>query len=255
MIPALLSAAAALLIWPTARTAVTRLVALSPPPRRTRWRPDFRLLVVLCALPVIVLFGLSGALAVALVALAGWRQCQSRRRTKSELATAKAFAEALRTAVAELRAGAPPATAAEVASADAPSEVASAMNALAGSARFGVEPPRSAGAQGQVATAWILSRKHGLPLADLLDAVRRDVVDKTRFLTRADANMAGPRASAAVLAFLPAIGVLLGEAVGARPLHVLTGTGPGQFLLVLGCALILAGVGWTSRLTRPAALR
>jgi tight adherence protein B len=248
----LLCTAAALLVWPAARS---RIAVLMPdrPPRRSRLDP--RWLLVFAALPVVALLGPAGTVGATFLTFAGWRQLQTRKRAKTELAAATALAEALRTTVAELRSGAPPATAAEAAAADAPPGAAATMQALATSARFGVELPRGAGAAGQVAKAWTLSRRHGLPLADLLDAVRRDVVANTRFSTRADANMAGPRASAAVLAFLPGIGVLLGEATGARPLHVLFGTSAGHVLLMLGSVLVLAGVTWTSRLTRLEVVR
>lgn len=252
---ALLCMAAALLSWPAASTATIRLAALTPREPRQRRRSDARLLLALSLLPVIALLGAAGAISTALLTFAVWRQRESKKRTKSEFATATAMAEALRTMVAELRSGAPPATAADAAAEDAPSEVGAAMRALATSARFGVELPQGTGPQGQVVKAWSLSRRHGLPLADLLDAVRRDVVASARFLTRADASMAGPRASAAVLAALPGVGVLLGEAIGARPLHILTSTSAGHVLLVLGSALILAGVAWTSHLTKVGATR
>jgi tight adherence protein B len=61
--------------------------------------------------------------------------------------------------------------------------------------------------------------------------------------------MAGPRASAAVLAGLPVFGVLLGELSGARPLHVLVGTAEGQVLLVLGAVFLASGLWWTKRIT------
>jgi tight adherence protein B len=66
--------------------------------------------------------------------------------------------------------------------------------------------------------------------------------------------MAGPRASAAVLAGLPAVGLLLGEAMGVQPLRVLSTTGTGQTLLVVGTGLLCAGVLWSARLTDRAVL-
>ncbi|MTD59641.1 type II secretion system F family protein [Amycolatopsis pithecellobii] len=252
---ALLATAAALLIWPAGKTATTRLATVSPRARRPPWSPDSRWLLVLFALPVVALLGTASATAAVLLLLAVWIQRRSRKRTKSQLIAAQAMAEALGTTVAELRGGASSAAAAEAAAADAPRDVAVVMNALASSARFGVEPPKLTGPRGQLTTAWNLSRRHGLPLADLLDAVRRDIVGSSRHLARADASMAGPRASAVVLASLPAVGVLLGEAVGAKPLHILSGTAAGHTLLMLGCAFVLAGVAWTSRLTKPEAIR
>ena len=48
---------------------------------------------------------------------------------------------------------------------------------------------------------------------------------------------------------MPLVGLLLGEASGARPLAVLSGTWFGQVLLVLGTGLLCAGALWTVRLT------
>jgi tight adherence protein B len=66
--------------------------------------------------------------------------------------------------------------------------------------------------------------------------------------------MAGPRASATVLALLPCVGVALGEAMGAAPVNVLLSTPMGQLLLVVGCALVWAGMAWTAKLTEQAVL-
>lgn len=243
--------ALSLLAWPAPRDPLARLV----PPTRS-WRPpvhvDAKKWAVLALVPLVPLLGLGGAIAVGLLSAAVWWQRRSRRRTKARLASAKAMTEALRTIVGELRSGAPPATAAEAAAADAPQEVAEKMRSLAASARYGSELAvgDSSPVQRQLTKAWSLSRRHGLPLADLLDAVRRDVAGTARFLARADAHMSGPRASAAVLAALPGLGLVLGQAMGARPLHVLTSTSIGQSLLLLGGGLILAGIAWSTRLTR-----
>ena len=45
----------------------------------------------------------------------------------------------------------------------------------------------------------------------------------------------------------------MGSGVGADPWAVLTTTGTGQVLLVLGACLEGAGLAWTSRLVRRAA--
>jgi tight adherence protein B len=269
VISALCCCSLALLAWPERRSAAGRLAALGTSQKKKgieRAGPRFgsRRLLIIGLLPVVVLLGPVGGVSAALLIAAGWQQRRMRQRTKAEIAGSTAMAEALRTAVAELRSGTPPAVAAETAAADAPADVAAAMRALAGSARFGGEAGTTttttvsrSGSRlpEQLAVAWSLSRRHGLPLADLLDAVRRDVAAAGRFAARADASMSGPRASAAVLAALPGVGLLLGEAMGARPAHVLIGTSAGQALLGLGSALILAGVLWSAKLTRPSALR
>ncbi|WP_407690032.1 type II secretion system F family protein, partial [Saccharomonospora iraqiensis] len=101
----------------------------------------------------------------------------------------------------------------------------------------------------RLSVAWSLADEHGIPLADLLDVVRRDLDATVRSAGRTEAGMAGPRTSAGVLALLPAVGIALGEATGAAPLAVLTGTGLGAVLLLVGTGLVLAGVLWTSALT------
>ncbi len=102
----------------------------------------------------------------------------------------------------------------------------------------------------RMARAWALAERHGVALADLLDAVRRDIERRTAFRRDVEAKMAGPRSTAAVLTGLPVFGLLFGEAVGSAPIAVLTGGLLGQLLLLAGVALLCAGVGWTLRLTR-----
>jgi tight adherence protein B len=52
---------------------------------------------------------------------------------------------------------------------------------------------------------------------------------------------------------LPAVGLLLGVALGADPLAVLAGTPVGRAALVLGATLWLAGRWWIRRLVALAA--
>ncbi|MGH3529759.1 MAG: type II secretion system F family protein, partial [Pseudonocardiaceae bacterium] len=66
------------------------------------------------------------------------------------------------------------------------------------------------------------------------------------------AQLAGPRATAAVLAGLPLLGLALGQAVGAAPLRVLCQTVVGQVLLVIGTAATCVGVLWSARLVSGA---
>ncbi|MFD1050398.1 type II secretion system F family protein, partial [Kibdelosporangium lantanae] len=102
--------------------------------------------------------------------------------------------------------------------------------------------------------AWALADRHGLPLADVLTAVVRDLEQRARFARQVQARMAGPRASATVLAYMPLTGVGLGEMMGAHPLRVLSGTTLGQVLLVVGVGLVCAGVLWSAKLTRQVVL-
>jgi len=187
------------------------------------------------------------------IAWAAHRWWRARREAKVRLATQRALVEALHAMVVDLRAGAPPALAAESAAADAPDDVARLLRALAGAARLGGEPATGAPddeIRRRLVRAWSLSQRHGLPLAELLDAVRRDLGADLRFTSQTEAAMSGPRASAMVLAALPTFGLLLGEGMGAQPVRVLFGTPAGNALLLLGTVLIVGGAAWSNRITR-----
>jgi tight adherence protein B len=86
-------------------------------------------------------------------------------------------------------------------------------------------------------------------------AVEDDLRAQARVETELRAAVAGPRASAAVLAGLPVVGLGMGSGVGADPWRVLTTTGTGTVLLVAGVALEVAGVVWSGRLVRRAVSR
>jgi tight adherence protein B len=66
------------------------------------------------------------------------------------------------------------------------------------------------------------------------------------------AELAGPRATAQLLAVLPLGGIGLAGALGAHPLHVLLGTPVGLACLLAGGTLDALGIAWTRRLTRSA---
>lgn len=208
--------------------------------------------------------GPGGAASAALLAATVRRRLRTRTEHRDALAAVDGLAEALRTLVAGLHSGAHPATAAEAAAADAQPPTAGTMRALAAAARLdgdmstalaGARTPALAAALTRVATAWRLAQRHGLPLADVLDAVRRDLEQRARFTRQALARMAGPKSSATALSALPVLGIALGEAVGASPLRMLTGTGLGQLLLLTGVTFLCAGVVWSGRITSRVAIR
>jgi tight adherence protein B len=98
----------------------------------------------------------------------------------------------------------------------------------------------------------VLSTRTGCSLAAVLAALEDDLRARRRAQAELRAAVAGPQASAVLLSCLPALGLAMGSGVGADPWRVLTTTGTGQVLLVLGVALEVSGVVWSGRLVRRA---
>ncbi|WP_433267509.1 type II secretion system F family protein [Actinosynnema sp. CS-041913] len=247
----LLLLAAALLALPP--SVVKRLKALQGRQRRRlHLRRPHQLTVILLGAALGLTFGVGGSIAGALTAMTVWHARRDRRKERDHLAATTAITEGLSAFVAELRAGAHPAQAAVSAAQDAEPPATEVLQTIAAtSARGGnVETALAHTDARHLARAWRLSSEHGVPLAEVLEEVRQDLRQRTRFAHQFHARMAGPRASAAVLAALPVFGVLLGELTGSGPLDVLTSTAVGQVLLVVGAVLICAGLRWSAHLTR-----
>ncbi|WP_326473474.1 type II secretion system F family protein [Actinophytocola sp.] len=262
--------AAAVLCWPPAgvgrrlRGVLARQRSRRLP--RIRRRPTLPAVAGLAALAGWAVSGPAGGIAAGLAAATAWRRWTARRAIRQNLAAADGLAEALGSVVAGLRAGIHPAAATESAATDAEPRTAQALRAIGAAARLDGDvrlalassraaTPATAQALTQLGGAWLLVKRHGLPLAELLDAVRVDLHTRVRFARQVLARMAGPRASATILALLPVLGIALGHAMGARPLHVLTATPTGQLLLLLGTGLTCAGIAWSARLTDKVVLR
>jgi tight adherence protein B len=92
----------------------------------------------------------------------------------------------------------------------------------------------------------------GASTADLLEAVIEAVTDAQETDDARAAAVAGPRSSARLLQFLPALGLALGAAMGARPLAVLFGGGLGTVALAAGVGLVGLGRLWSGALIRAA---
>lgn len=103
-----------------------------------------------------------------------------------------------------------------------------------------------------IAQAWQLAMTLGMPIGGALARVDDDVQVRRAQRRAVAAALAGPRSSAALLAGLPVLGVILGVAMGARPLSVLFDTAAGRLLLCVGVLLDAAGVAWTARLISSA---
>lgn len=103
-----------------------------------------------------------------------------------------------------------------------------------------------------VAAAWAVTESAGGAVAEVLDRLG-DVLEADRRSRAAlDAALAAPRATMALLAGLPVLGVVLGQSLGARPLHLLLHQPLGWALLASGVMLDLLGITWTRLLVRRA---
>jgi tight adherence protein B len=261
--------ASALLCWP-ARLARARLARLAPPASawwRLRFRPRRPGLAVAGAVGAVLgwlIAGGGGALGLALLTLTAATRWRARRAETAATAAMGELTAALGLLAAELRAGVHPAIAALRVAGDAGPAAAEVLATIEGAARLSGDvagamrrsasrSPALAEPIGRLAAAWRLAEQHGIGLADVLDAVRRDLDHRVRAARRLAAALAGPRATSLVLAVLPLLGLLLGQAVGAAPFRVLVGSAAGQVLLVVGSALVCTGVTWSARLVSRAA--
>lgn len=202
---------------------------------------------------------MSGVVAVAVVA--GTLLLRRRRSTvrRARAAEASALQSALDVLVGELRIGAHPVSAFDTAAGEIDEPVAGHLRAVAARARLGADV--AAGLRGVAESSrlpahwvrlglfWRLAQTHGLAIATLMRAAHRDIVERERFTARVDAGMAGARATAAVLAGLPVIGIGLGQLIGADPLGFLMSGGIGGWLLIIGVTLACCGLLWSDRIT------
>jgi tight adherence protein B len=263
MSPALLCLAGALLCWPSA----ARSARLDGARGTWRW-PDRAALVrgragtvgpalvagsagLLLSTPVVAV------LAAVCGGVAG-RALRQRSVAAAAERRSRALVEALGVLAAELRAGRPLEEATATAVGSCPDRATAGD--LGPVLRLGEPPPgpavdEPARALVRVAAAVRLSARTGCSLAGVVTAVEDDLRARLHAEQELRSAVAGPRASAAVLAGLPGLGLLMGSGVGADPWRVLTTTDAGTVLLVLGVGLELAGTAWSARLVRRAVQR
>jgi tight adherence protein B len=203
-------------------------------------------------------------LALASVGATAGLRYRRRRRIQGAIDEGRTLESALDVLVGELRVGAHPVRAFCVAAEETVGAVALSLRAVAARARLGADVTAGLRAAAQssalpahwdrLAVCWQLASDHGLAIAALMRAAQRDIAERQRFSARVSSSMAGARATAAILAGLPVLGVLLGQLIGARPLSFLLGGHVGGWLLVVGSTLACIGLLWSDRITdRPAA--
>lgn len=174
-----------------------------------------------------------------LLAVRGYRRRSAVGRHREDR---RQLLDLLSTAAADLRAGLP-ATRALPADPGADGDPRAATTPDARASIDGAEPLRA-----RVRAAVALADRTGAPLADLLDRIVSDARARDRAGAAASAQAAGSRATAWLLAGLPAGGIALGYAIGVDPLAVLLHTPVGAASAFGAVALQLAGLAWTRRI-------
>lgn len=257
----------------TASLLCAAVAVLAVPPERARFRlgttrrlghlrlpPPEYLLFALCV-PAVLIGGVGALVAALAVSVTARIRIRRSRLDRDRDEQRRQLLAGLDILIAELRVGAHPVAAASTAAAECIGtaarafEIGAARGRLGGSVADGLR--RNDEAIGtelvRIAEAWQIADDHGLALAELLEASRRDLTARIRFRDRTESGLAGARATAAVLAGLPVLGIALGHLMGAAPLRVLFGGGVGAALLVIGTALACAGLLWSDVITRRVA--
>ncbi|MGF0115417.1 hypothetical protein ACQFYA_03705 [Promicromonospora sp. Marseille-Q5078] len=202
------------------------------------------------ALGVWVALGRGGRSAAALVRGGVVRRRIGTVRLTGRGREAAGGSEAVRVAVAQvvalLRAGAPPAAAWSRALGVPVDPTGVPDVAALAPVVGGVGHARS------VVAAAALAGDVGAPLAAVLDAVSGALVAEAEARAEREASLAGPRATARVLMWLPLLGALLGWLLGADPLGTALDGGAGTAAVCLGLLLLAAGRAWTGRLVAAA---
>jgi tight adherence protein B len=256
-----------------AALALALALLVAPPSPRYRLHTSRRaasggrvtaLLPCMTIVGVALVLVLSVTIAVAAAIVGATLAVRYRRRAARlrRVAESTALQAALDVLVGELRVGAHPVAAIDVAATEVTGPVADSLRAVAARARLGADVAaglRSVGLRSplrshweRLAVCWQLAQTHGLGIATLIRAAPRDIVERERFSARVTAGMAGARTTAAVLAGLPAVGVALGQAIGADPLGFLLSGGIGGGLLIIGVTFICCGLLWSDRITSRA---
>jgi tight adherence protein B len=248
----------ALVIFPASPRR--RITPAAPPGRRLRIGKRGAGFVTACAaVAAVVVLPLTTVLAVAIVGATASLRDRRRRRMRRAMDEGGTLEAALEVLVGELRVGSHPVQAFCVAADETVGAVAVSLRAVAARARLGADVAAGLRAAARssalplhwdrLAVCWQLANDHGLAITTLMRTAQRDIAERQRFSARVTSGMAGARATAAILAGLPLLGVLLGQLIGARPLDFLLSGHAGGWLLVVGLALACGGLLWSDRIT------
>lgn len=137
------------------------------------------------------------------------------------------------------------------AAAEAAAEGASVADAIE---RARSEHADASPAWSMLAVAWAVADAAGAPLAGCLAMLADALRGEAQLRREAAAALAGPAASARLVAALPVIAVAFGALLGFDTIGVLLGNPIGLACLVVGSALLWAGTRWSRALVARAAV-
>lgn len=103
-----------------------------------------------------------------------------------------------------------------------------------------------------LAAGWRISVERGGTFAAVADRLADSLRDEESHRQEINAQLAGARATARLLAVLPLLGIAMAWALGAQPLSFLFTTLPDLACLLAGLALDAAGLAWTQRIAHSA---
>jgi len=99
----------------------------------------------------------------------------------------------------------------------------------------------------RVAVCWKVSEQSGAGLAVALQHLVTGLRQEIEVAHEIDGQLSGPRATVQLLLVLPFVALMMGEVLGADPLHALLTTQYGLGCLVVGMALSAVGWRWVER--------
>jgi len=197
-------------------------------------------------------------------AFVAWTRRRGFRNARELSLTRTAVVDLCRAMAAELRAGRASAEAFAAAMQAGPTRLSDLLQSAVAVGRRGdngdladavarvAETPGCDGLRAVVA-CWRVAAASGAALAPAIDRVADALQDEIDLSREVASIMAGPRATVRVLAGLPVIGLLLGTAIGARPIDFLFGSALGVGCVLGAIVLDALGVAWSRRIAHRAA--
>jgi tight adherence protein B len=262
-----LAGAAVLAPIPAAASARVRALADRdrPAPGRVVWRPVAAgtriaaapMVLVATATLVVgvaVVGGPAGGVAAAIAAVTTWRLASDARTARTRQQAERELLAGTRQLIADLEAGARPASAL-TAAAETASAYGRTLGKAARAAGDGSDVTAVLGeesALGSIANAWHVAQTAGAPLSDALGGAALDLAGRVEQRRAVATALSAARSTAVLLAVLPLLGIALGAAMGARPLAFLLGSSAGRLVGCVGVTLDAVGLLWTQRVARRA---